>query len=630
MDFGAKLFVVFVCFWILITIYANYKYNQRVETMKNLRNALDINEKRKSGYKNEQDANMNEAKRVTKDHQQTKLPELAGQQQEASECPGSLPVPPTVTKPLPSEAEEEEDEFSLVKARARSKAERKSIGESKSSGTGWHKELETGVDFIKAFSVEANLRHLFLPRQVENDDKQARVATTSSDETNSCAEIAKSEPDKSQTHKRRVNIEILDGIKVMGTIYIVHGHVVMFFFGLITDLRFASERMMDASIVMAINALQVVSLFYVVTGCLLTYFAFTKAKLKHLLNPLFWLLIMVGRYIRLIPLYALVFWFARHVAPLAGSGPMFAEYRTDQEHPRGHCAGESWATVWTMSAADVKIPMDCVPQAWYLSDDFRTLLVLPVYVLLLAKSMALGYGAIFVTLAYTLANMTRILREASIDYGIVLEWQPHIYALMLDRLHNVYTNFFVRMSTYLLGVILGHLLYLYETRQIREWPGWLRRYGIKLALLIGLMFFFAVNIVSSPLVSRFLPPRDQIHSDTVALLVPLFKTAMELCICVTLLLLLTGSGYKLVHELLHNRAMKILASISYAVFLTHIEILYKVPSIPLESNYWYLYLMSTFLIVSSHVLSFFLHLLYEMPINNLSRPLFKRAFASTN
>jgi hypothetical protein len=426
--------------------------------------------------------------------------------------------------------------------------------------------------------------------------------------------------------EQRTNIDVLDGMKVIATSWIVWGHTMMFFFGLLTDIRFGTERMFDITMLATINTLQVVGLFYIITGCLLTYFAFSKAKLKQLLNPLFWLLVLVGRYVRLIPAYALVFWFARHVAPHTGSGPGFYDYRTDEEHPRGACATESWWVMWTMSAADIKIPMDCVPQAWYLSDDFRTLLVLPVYVSLLAKSALLGYSAILATFIYSNVKLAQILIEAKVDYRILLNWHPHVYALMADRLHEVYTNPAVRMSTYLLGVIVGHLLYMYESRQIKQWPGWFRACALKAALLLGVCFFLGAPLLASPLVNQFLPNKQDIDSDTVVWLIPLFKSTMEVSICVIVLLLVTGGGFACVRRALASKTMKVLSNISYAVFLTHVEIMYKLPANQLDSDYWHLYKHATFFIVVAHAVSFVLHLFYEMPIHYITRHAFKRVF----
>ena len=280
-----------------------------------------------------------------------------------------------------------------------------------------------------------------------------------------------------------------------------------------------------------------------------------------------------------------------------------------------------------MSAADIKIPIGCVPQAWYLSDDFRTLLVLPIYVILLDRSVLLGYSAILGTFCYSNLKLVQTLQEANIDYRILLKWQPHVYALMTDRLHDVYTNPLVRLSTYLLGITVGHLLYAYRNGCINQWPVSFTRFGMKTALSIGMAFFFGPQLIVSPILRPLLPRPDQINSDLVVLLIPLFKSAMEFSICVMILLLVTNSGgYAFIRDLLSSRTMKILSNISYAVFLTHVEIMYKLPAQQFDSNWWQLFIHAIFLIVISNLFSFVLHILFELPIQNITAHMFRRVF----
>lgn len=244
----------------------------------------------------------------------------------------------------------------------------------------------------------------------------------------------------------------------------------------------------------------------------------------------------------------------------------------------------------------------------------------------LTRNRTAGYGAIASTFVYSAFKMFNILRAANIDYRVVIRWKPHVYSILADRLHDVYTNLSVRLSTYLLGVVIGHLLYLYETRQIPDLPKGLRKYGMKIALLVASVFF-----MGGPLIARFyylFPSPDEIDSDLVVILIPVFKGAMELSMCVILLLLASGGGYKWISTFLTGKYAKILSNISYGVFLVHVEVMYKIPSFKFESSYWYLFVYSTFFVVCSIVAAFLIHVLYEMPVNNVLRYLIRRVYKS--
>lgn len=207
-----------------------------------------------------------------------------------------------------------------------------------------------------------------------------------------------------------------------------------------------------------------------------------------------------------------------------------------------------------------------------------------------------------------------------------MHWQPHVYSILADRLHDAYTDFLIRLSTYLSGCMVGHLLYMYETRQIKQWPSWFKRYGMKTALIVGAAFFMGAPILSNPYINQFLPNPKDIDSDTAALFIPLFRMVMELCICTVLLLLVTGGGYEWIRDLFSSNLCKILSNISYCVFLIHVEFMYKVKPQQTESTFWSLYIHSVFFIVTSNLISFFVHLLYEMPINNMLRYIFLKMF----
>lgn len=202
---------------------------------------------------------------------------------------------------------------------------------------------------------------------------------------------------------------------------------------------------------------------------------------------------------------------------------------------------------------------------------------------------------------------------------MLAQWKPHVYTIGADRLHEVYTDLFVRLGTFLVGVATGHLLYLYETREIKEWPKWFKNIGIKVNLISATLFFFGGPLLANPYINQFLPDPKDYDSDGLAILVPLFKVAMEINLGFILLLLVTGGGYSIINRLLSSNIAKIMANISYGVFLIHVEIMYKIKIQQIESSYWSLYVHSIFIIVVSNIVAFIIHLLYEMPINNLIR-----------
>lgn len=414
-DTGTKLLAAFTCLWVLILLYTNVKYHKRLATLRELRQSVDI----RMIISQRRESTTGEGDKLDTDEEKDlgeSKAKAGGQQMSKLEVIGSNSAGSAQQTPIASEIEDNDGEFKPIRSVVLNRKKKNS--KSKQS---------SGIDFVKAFSIQSNLAYLLKRRSSEiearvkdaklnqqvlvnqkrlsqqlnavsrrtsasnealikdlqqdeeaNGDGQPKVSIVSADE------VAHNAQERGSSGKR-INMDLFDGIKVFSTFYIVHGHTLMFFFGVITDIRFADERMLDFVLISAFNTLHVVSLFYIMTGALLTYLAFSQRRLKDLLRPSFWILAIASRYLRLLPSYLLVFWFVRHAAVQFGSGPLWFDYRTDSEHVRGFCATESWTTMLTMSSADIKIPYDCVPQSWYLSNDFRTLLILPFYIMLLAK-----------------------------------------------------------------------------------------------------------------------------------------------------------------------------------------------------------------------------------------------------
>lgn len=492
-NLSAKLFVSFVVVWFLITIYANYKYQQRAHLIRKLREVVDIrmiiSQKRESSSNQRQlesDEEYEQNKRIIATKTNTisagGLSESKGGQlnstvrsatpENSTKSLHTLGLPAygqagsaassLNPSPMPSEVEDNDGEFGairpLVVKRKQSLLKKKSSNpkssnQEEASNTG-------GLDFIKAFSISSNLNYLFRRRKDESDARASSQDTVdqqvSADEgkqkqmanqvsqsqqfsasinkrasisnealikdlrqqeqddefegssykvsivsshssndtrpqsdghlnTSAASDAGKMKTTKTTKKNKRVDMDILDGVKVIATGWIIYGHTMMFFFGVVNDLRFADERMFDFTIITLLNTLQVVSMFYIITGALVTYLAFGRERRNEILKPSFWILAVLSRYLRLLPPYLLVFWFARNVATYTGSGATWSDYRTDDQHVRHYCSKEPWSIVLTMSAADIKIPLDCVPQTWYLSNDFRTLLIIPIYVIILAK-----------------------------------------------------------------------------------------------------------------------------------------------------------------------------------------------------------------------------------------------------
>lgn len=238
-----------------------------------------------------------------------------------------------------------------------------------------------------------------------------------------------------------------------------------------------------------------------------------------------------------------------------------------------------------------------------------------------SRNRTAGYTVILTTCVMSFFAMATTLRQADIDFHVLLRWKPHSFAIATNRLIDCYVSLATRISSYLLGTIVGHLLYLYKIGKIQRWPRWFERYACKLACLTASMLFMGPLVLTNNLVQTLLPKATDIKPELLVYLCPIFKLLMEICLSVILLVLVSGGGYKWLTDLLSSKTAKVLSFISYGVFMTHIELMFKLPSLKYETSYAYLFMGASYFVLTAHLVALFLHLVYEMPINNILRRL---------
>lgn len=255
-------------------------------------------------------------------------------------------------------------------------------------------------DLIASFSLKRNLNYLLAARKTskQSKSKQTLLSLNNNDghegdnnedddelfeEDIVEKDVKVSSSEKYITEKyNRVDIEVLDGIKVICTVHIIYSHVLAIFYGTIIQMRFSGERMLEFGIILGVNGLQSVNMFYIITAALVVYLSFTRGKPA---SGRFWIVVIIGRYIRLVPPYFIIYWFVKSVVQYTGNGPFFLDYRTNMDDFRSKCSEEPWENLWLLKAADVKLPEHCIAPAWYLSNDFRTLFILPIFGILLKR-----------------------------------------------------------------------------------------------------------------------------------------------------------------------------------------------------------------------------------------------------
>lgn len=473
---------------------------------------------------------------------------------------------------------------------------------------------------------------------------------------------------KSTREAAAVNLNVLDSVKHLGCVGVIMAHVFLAYLTLGTSYSHTIEtlgRDMRTMLLLSLN--NIVDTFFVISGLLVAYLSLKKlhgAKLKKIdekrphheqSGKLFnkptslkrYTEIVAKRYLRMAPLYFLVYCFAKTMSVHLGEGPLW-DYATNRESLRGLCRRESW---WwpLMFASDFKpIAQHCVPPAWSIAVDMQFFLVLPLFVFGLASSRlfvrrvtsAIIAGLVILSTALTLHEYLSILDYVSLQDFAKL--RLHVFTVLIKHADNAYSQPQNRMGPILVGLLGGHLLFQYEQNKTGRWRnGWLRGIWLKLALVCCILSTLAPCYVqlrerarcsmrtdNQTIVSRLMqlvlvPFDTSARFDCYLALggFVLIKPLWSLCNCLVFMRLMSDLNHTFWARLMSLNFWQILSKLNYALLLIHFELIaYESMSrLSHHQPITWAYLLSKFAFayLFSLLIAMPLYVLFEQPVHGL-------------
>jgi len=495
---------------------------------------------------------------------------------------------------------------------------------------GCEKQAEGPINIYRSLSITNNLRLLF-----------------DTSKTSSLMEVAQNINTEDQNQEQAllakpiVDLRVIEGIKVISMCYVMIGHVLMISTALMVNGRELADVKPLAYFIAYPAPALTVNVFFTITGLLTSYLMFKHNQAHSLFaNPLKWISFALYRYLRIMPMYALVVLYCKTLARFTGSGPYW-DYGTSAIAQRRSCQQESW--LWTLLfASNFKSPVShCIPSAWYLANDFQFFLVTPIFLAMLHKWPVWGQRAIKVCIAAGfLASFQSIYSSSLHDLRPIANFAPHAFKTYVTHFDYNYTQPQYRILAYLCGLLIGFALHNYERlklehlrlRLARECgargegakssgepmhePGWSKRFETK---GMALSFILLALLYVIPAIGSMLPFNYLIARIMVALFTPSLHLMISLMVGMYIMLAATGFGSKLANGILSRRMWKPFARLSLCAVLTNVEVTsYFVLSrhrslyIDNESLTW-LNLVS---IVGTYSVSIVLCVLFEAPIRS--------------
>lgn len=428
----------------------------------------------------------------------------------------------------------------------------------------------------------------------------------------------------------RVNLNSLDFIKCLCCIFVIFGHIVFIYMQHLTNIEHTIELSFDIYPRILISLFNFVDTFFIISGLLTAFFIFKRFNQDSFSNPIRWIHVSLLRLLRLSPVYILIFWFNKTLSTHLADGPLW-DYGTDRHSMRGLCKDDHWwKSILYFGNWDSMQPI-CILPAWSIIVDSQYSLIIPPTLYLIMRHKILGYTLLIVAVIVSTLNMTwQLANQAAVKTSDMAQVRLHIYPLISRFAAEFYNTAFNRIGPVAIGILGGHILYLYDKGTIRKWPHWMRGRVFKLVLLLHVLVFILPTL--GKLTENEDEPRSNDSESNVGLFIisnATIKPIWSLINTIFILRLVTDLRfYSIMVRITSHNVWHCLGKLCFASYLIHYEIiliLLKSRHDGLVDPDWVQVGREfSFVFIVSSLLAYVIYILFEAPINNLVSIAFKR------
>ena len=274
--------------------------------------------------------------------------------------------------------------------------------------------------------------------------------------------LYKTVPSIMATHQPANAITSVHGIRVISMFWVILGHTALWAlrFNVFANELEVFQTVPKRFIFQIIdNAFFAVDSFFVLSGLLLSFLSMKEIEQRRGKFP--FISFYVHRLLRLSPSYYFVVFLYFKVLPYVGSGAVWLLSDYDQ------CGKYWWTNILYINNFHPTIPINqCYNVTWYLAIDMQFFIISPIFLLLLYHFWEIGFATIVGTM---LASFAIIGTLGGIK-------NPNANLAQLDLINpnnfltsSIYQKPYCRISAYLIGIILGFMLYKKWRRQFNLW-----------------------------------------------------------------------------------------------------------------------------------------------------------------
>jgi len=255
------------------------------------------------------------------------------------------------------------------------------------------------------------------------------------------------------------NLNILNGVRVLGMYWIIAGHVVEVMANLLVPLINPKEAFYaildNREYSFYLGGTLSVDIFFFLTaflGVLVTDHQLKTAKSNKIITIL---MLILHRFIRLIPIYGLTILFFQHVLKLFYDGPVY--YVTGVGSP--NCE-DNW--IWNLLFINNFVNPDkqCLGWSWYLSNDFQMYLLIPLLCVLYEYRKLFGFIAIGAMFILSCIAQIIVFNKYGLSMNLIGKGNPHMRS-------EYYIKPYCRINPFLIGILFA---WLYQLKNKDDFP----------------------------------------------------------------------------------------------------------------------------------------------------------------
>ena len=437
-----------------------------------------------------------------------------------------------------------------------------------------------------------------------------------------------------------VELDVLNPVKSLICISVIYFHAVyMTRFCTSQFLDVIAEVETDKLMLMILASPLLVDTFFVISCILFTYLKLkelTKAELNlksresKLRYLEYWFRMSTSRYLRLVPLFLIVFWFKKSLFIYLGDGPLW-DSGLNLYTNAGMCLHRSsWFYPLNVYPTSMET---CLPQAWSVSNELFFGVALPPFMILLEKSFKIGF--LLVSLTAFLSTLTYLNAFYAVKPAAALWEFRELRSIALSMMASsengvLFITPSYRLNVALCGLIAGFALFKYNRKNKQQqesigqstisgykWPRWFV-WPATIVASLAIVFAISTSAFREEIKTATFP--DYRHSAVPAAVIIVFVWSAANAALLTRLM--TDWKDTWLGRVFANKFWNFSRKLCYSLLLVHFDlILYQLLSADSiqHATKWSAFSMFASTLLIALPISVFAYIFIERPIDMLLR-----------